>query len=45
MSKKKLTYLQRRKQEEKVNYKAIYWTSGIAIGIIILMSILLILDS
>lgn len=44
MSKKKPTYLQRRRQEEKINYKAIYWTAGIVVGVIVLMSILIILD-
>jgi hypothetical protein len=44
MSKKKLTYMQRRQKEDKVNTKAILWAGGIAIAIIIVMSVLLILN-
>lgn len=44
MAKKKLSYMQRRQQQDKVNTKAIMWSGGIAVAIIILVSVLLIVN-
>jgi hypothetical protein len=43
MSKKKPSYLERRKQDH-VNKKAILWTSGAVIVFIVLMTVLLIIN-
>jgi len=41
--KKKLTYWERRKQEDKVNVKAIIWVGSITAAVIILLSVLIVL--
>ena len=42
--KKKQSYWERRRQEDRINVKAIVWVGSIAAAIIIIMSILLIFD-
>lgn len=44
MAKRKPTYMQRRQQEEQINKKAMIWSAGIAGGVILIVSLLLILD-
>ena len=44
MAKKKESYLQRRQKEEQINTKGIIWASSIALGIVVIVSVLLILD-
>ena len=44
MAKKKESYIQRRQKEEQINKKGILWSAGIAVGIIVIVSVLLILD-
>ncbi|MFD2671842.1 hypothetical protein [Marinicrinis sediminis] len=44
MAKRKLQKPVRSNQPESVNKKALYWTSGIFVGLAVILSILLILD-
>jgi uncharacterized membrane protein YvbJ len=44
MAKRKESYIKRRQKEEQINKKGIIWAAGIAVGIIVIVSVLLILD-